>query len=58
MSRDKIVAHLSNIATVAAIAWIMTFVMDHAQADAKWLGTFLGTGLGGLVGYLKGISTK
>ncbi len=56
MQVDKVFAHISNLVTVLVIGALMALVIWKVP-DAKWAGTIIGTGLGGLVGYLKGIST-
>jgi len=58
MQWDKVAAHTSNLVTVLVIGAIIGLVILKAPGEAEWVGTVIGTGLGGLVGYLKGISTS
>ena len=56
MQWDKVIAHISNMWTVSIIG-ALTGLIIWKVPEAKWAGTVIGAGFGGLVGYLKGIST-
>ena len=58
MDWSKGLGYISNITTVLCISGVVVVIILKVPPDTEWAGVVIGAAIGGLVGYLKGISTK